>query len=132
MLVTSIFLFFPQCFQKALFLRSLKVRILWLRVNVFSNSICDIAVASAPIHAFLELINYNPFPNKPLILRVCSESLLKTLWEKEKLLVKSNFSFSYGIFYLLENSLPFSLNLKLLSANSFWLEESKICRLGKG
>ena len=33
---------------------------------------------------------------------------------------------------LLENFLPFSLNLKLSSANSFSLEEFKICRLGKG
>ena len=31
----------------------------------------------------------------------------------------------------LENFLPFSSNLKLLSANTFSLEESKICRLGK-
>ena len=30
----------------------------------------------------------------------------------------------------LEIVLPFSSNLKLLSANSFSLEESKICRLG--
>ena len=36
----------------------------------------------------------NPFPNKPRFLRVCSTSPLKTLWEKEKLLVTSNFSFS--------------------------------------
>ena len=28
-----------------------------------------------------------PFPNKPLFLRLCSTSLLKTLWVKEKLLV---------------------------------------------
>ena len=28
--------------------------------------------------------------------------------------------------------MPFSANLKLLSANSFSLEESKICCLGKG
>ena len=27
---------------------------------------------------------------------------------------------------------PLSSNLKLLSANSFSLEESKICRMGKG
>ena len=31
----------------------------------------------------------------------------------------------------LKNFLPFSSNLKLLSANSFSLEESKICCLGK-
>ena len=67
----------------------------------------------------------NPFPNRPWFLRVCSTSLLKTLWEKEKLLVTSNFSFSHSIFYL-------SLNLKLSSANSFSFEKSKICCLGKG
>ena len=38
----------------------------------------------------------NPFPNKPWFLRVCSTCLLKTLWEKEKLLVTSNFSFLYA------------------------------------
>ena len=34
-------------------------------------------------------------------------------------------------FLLLENFLPFSLNLTLSSASSFSLEESKICCLGK-
>ena len=46
---------------------------------------------------FLSLIN--PFPNKPFYLDVCSTSLLKTLWKKEKLLIMSNFSFSHGVFY---------------------------------
>ena len=44
----------------------------------------------------------NPFPNKPWFLRVCSTSPLKTLWEKEKLLVTSNFSFSHSVFYPFE------------------------------
>ena len=39
------------------------------------------------------------FPNKPWLLRVCSTSLLKTLWEKEKLLIMSNFSFFHSVFY---------------------------------
>ena len=47
-------------------------------------------------------IVFNPFPNKPWFLCVCSTSLLKTLWEKEKLLVTSNFSFSHSVFYLFE------------------------------
>ena len=41
----------------------------------------------------------NPFPKEPLFPRVCSTSLLKTLWEKEILLVMSNFSFSHSVFY---------------------------------
>ena len=44
----------------------------------------------------------NPFPNKPWFLRVCSTCLLKTLREKEKLLVTSNFSFSHSVFYSFE------------------------------
>ena len=35
-----------------------------------------------------------------MLLRVCSMSLLKTLWGKEKLLVTSNFSFSHSVFCL--------------------------------
>ena len=42
---------------------------------------------------------FNPFPNKPWFLCVCNASLLKTLREKEKLLVTSNFSFSHSVFY---------------------------------
>ena len=61
----------------------------------------------------------------PWFLRVCSTSLLKTLWEKEKLLVTA-------ISTLLDNFFSFSSNSKLSSANSFSLEESKICLLGKG
>ena len=41
----------------------------------------------------------NPLPNKPWFLRVCVTSLLKTQWEKEKLLVTSKFSFSQKVFY---------------------------------
>ena len=44
---------------------------------------------------------FNPFPNKPWFLGVCSTSLLKTLWEKDKLFVTSNFSFSHSVFYRL-------------------------------
>ena len=44
------------------------------------------------------LKDFNPFLNKPWFLHVCM-SLLKTLWEHEKLLVTSNFSFSNSVFY---------------------------------
>ena len=43
---------------------------------------------------------FNPFPNKPLFLCVCSTSLLKTLWKKKKLLIMSKFSFSHSVFDL--------------------------------
>ena len=37
---------------------------------------------------FILFISINPFPNKALFLRVCSTSVLKTPWEKQKLLVR--------------------------------------------
>ena len=41
----------------------------------------------------------NLFPNRPWFLHVCSTNLLKALWEKEKMLMTSNFSFSQSVFY---------------------------------
>ena len=67
------FLLFPQCFRKACFHGTSKGVIVWEWVN--------------------------PFSNKPLVLCVCSTSLLKTLWVKEKLHITSNFSFSRSVFY---------------------------------
>ena len=43
---------------------------------------------------------FNPFPNKSWFLCVCSKGLLKTLWEKKKLLVTSNFSFPNKSWFL--------------------------------
>ena len=42
---------------------------------------------------------FNPSPNKLWFLRVRSTSLLKTLWEKKKLLETSNFAFYHYVFY---------------------------------
>ena len=61
----------------------------------------------------------NPFPNKPWFLRVCSTSLLKTLWEKEKLLVTSNFSFSQGVFYPFGELSAICILLKLVFCKLF-------------
>ena len=43
---------------------------------------------------------FNPFPHNNTFWGLWETSLLKTLWEKEKLLITSNFSFSYSVFYL--------------------------------
>ena len=47
----------------------------------------------------LQPATLHPFPNNPLFLYVCTKCFLKTLWEKEKLLETSNFSFSNSVFY---------------------------------
>ena len=90
-------------------------------------------------HYFILAVASFTYPCFPVIsltlswfLRVCSTSLLKTLCENEKLFVTSNSPFPTVFFTRLESFLPFSSNLKLLSATSFSLEGSKICCLGKG
>ena len=65
---------------------------------------------------------FSPFPNKPWFLCVCSTSVWKHCGKRRNCLFSS----------LLEKFLPFSLNLKLLSANSYTLGGSEICCLGKG
>ena len=61
----------------------------------------------------------NPFPNKALSLSVCTTSLLKTLCQKEKLLLMSNFSFSHGIFYPFGESSTMFIKLKIVVCKHF-------------
>ena len=65
-------------------------------------------------------LKFNPFPNKPWFLRVCFKSLLKTLWEKEKLLATSNFSFSHCVFYLLGEVSTIFNKFEIVVCKLFW------------
>ena len=71
--------------------------------------------------SFLAILcpHINPFPNKPWFSRVCSWSLLKTLWEKEKLLVTSNFSFSHSVFYPFGELSAIFIKLKIVVCKLF-------------
>ena len=65
---------------------------------------------------------FNPFPNKLWVLRVCSTSLLETLWKKEKLLVTSNFSFSHNIFYPFGELSAIFISLRIVVCKLFQFE----------
>ena len=75
---------------------------------------------------------FNPFPNKPRFLRVCSASLLKTLWEKDKLLIMSNFSFSYSVFYPFEELSAIFIKFKIVICKLFQFGKVKNLLFGKG
>ena len=67
----------------------------------------------------------NPFPNKPWFSCLCSTCLMKTLWEKEKLLVKSIFSFSHSAFYPLTHyQILDSSKLKEFADDNFKFDEN--------
>ena len=75
---------------------------------------------------------FNPFPNKPWFLRVRITSLLKTLWEKEKLLVTSNFSFSHSVFYLFGELPAIFIKFEIDVCKLFQFERVQNLSFGKG
>ena len=90
-IVNQHFLLFPQCFLS--YQKDITPFEQQRSCYLQTHSIWDKAKTS------FSWYRVHPFPNKPLFLRVCSTSLMKTLWEKEKLLMTSNFSFSNSVFY---------------------------------
>ena len=63
----------------------------------------------------------NSLPYEPLFLRFCSTILLKqkTLWENEKLLVTSNFSFSHSVFYPFGELFPIFIKFDIVVCELF-------------
>ena len=68
----------------------------------------------------------------PGFLRVCRTSLLKTLWEKEKLLVTSNFSFSHSVLYPSGELSAIFLKFKIVVCKLFQFGRVKNLSFGKG
>ena len=64
-------------------------------------------------------------------LHVYSTSLLKTLWDKEKLLVSCNFSFSHSVFYLFGELSSISIKFEFVDCNIFVWRSLKFV-VGKG
>ena len=120
------FLLFPQNFPKTSPPRSLNFRTVWQKLKrillskdltllilhfSFSNNVFN--------SLYFGLYKINPFPKKPWFLRVCSTSLLKTQWEKEKLLVMSNFCFSHSVFYPFGELSAIFNNFKIVVCKAF-------------
>ena len=68
--------------------------------NLFFNVRVYLVIVPSPYICQRKIHILNCFPNKLWFLRVCSTGLFKTWWEKEKLLVMSNFFFSHSVFHL--------------------------------
>ena len=77
--------------------------------------------------------DFNPFPNKPWFLHVCSTGLFENTVGKGEIARYEQFLlFPLCFSTCSESSVSFSTIFKWSSANSLSLEESKLCRLGKG
>ena len=70
----------------------------------------------------------NPFPNKFFFIT----SVLKTLWEKEKLLVTSNFFFSHTVFYPFEEHFATLIKSEIVVCKLFEIGGVLNLSFGKG
>ena len=117
------------------------LRTLWVKERMFATSIspfpkifCILSRTNLKIHAIIivypthakflvdmstTLLCVNPFPDKSWSLCVCSTILLKTMWEKEKLLVMSNFSFSHNVFYPFGEIFPIFIKFEIAVCKLF-------------
>ena len=94
---------------------------------------CNTILSDYTKYIEVHLDVYCPFPSKAFFLCVCSTSDLKTLWEKEKLPITSNFSFFHTVFYPLGGPATIFIKFKIIVCiYSFSLEELKICHLRNG
>ena len=75
---------------------------------------------------------FYPFPNKTWFLCGCSTSLLKTLWEKEKLPVSSNFSFFHNVFYPLGELYAIFIEFEIVVCKLFEFGRVYNLSFGKG
>ena len=100
LLKMSNFIFFHDVFYANCILKSFNSHVLIVVCSFLNLGWSQNGVSGNGLKCGRE--NLNPFPNKAWFLRGRSTSLFKTLWEKEKLLITSNFSFSPSVFYPFE------------------------------
>ena len=88
--------------------------------------------STAGIHVWRLSLPINPLPNKLWFLRVRSTSLWKTLWEMEKLLVTSNFSFFHSVCYPICKLFAIFIKSEIVVCELFQFGRDLILSFGKG
>ena len=100
-IITSVFTLQPelQCRECAT-LSSISESRLQLLVNPAAAGKFMVQWSNNILHLTLyHMTKVNPLLHRYSFRRINNRQLLKTLWDKEKLLITSNFSFSHNVFY---------------------------------
>ena len=93
----------------------------------------ELLITSVSTFHKIFLKSFLTLPKKALVLTCLQYKSFENTVEKGEIAGDEQFLLFPTVFSTsMENHLPFSSNLELLSAKSFSLEESKICCLGKG
>ena len=77
-------------------------------------------------------LQLNLSSNNPWFLHICSTCPLKTLGEKERLLIRSNFSFSHSVFYLFGELFAIFIKFEIDVCKVFQLGRAQNLKFGKG
>ena len=118
------FLLFPQCFL-------LNQKIVSPLVNIYDIISLFAAELEEPkISMWRKGLTLSQ--TSPGFLRVCSTNLLKTLWEEEKLLVMSNFSFSHSVFCPIRKLSTIFINFEIVVCKLFQFGRAQNLSFGKG
>ena len=120
---------FPSVFPKDLCCRHVKTRTCSERVKLFWFVTYYLQQA---IFVIEQQTTFKPFQNKPWFLPFCSASFFKTLWEKEKLLITSNFSFSHSVFYPFGEFPAIFIELETVTCKFYQLGKVENLFFGKG
>ena len=138
---------FLPCFQMASYSRSLNIWIVWERVKTQGCVVTNFVIISlkrlpAELMTTLKICKYYSWQIKISMLTLSQTSpdfyvsAVEVFWKhcgkRRNCSWRAISPFPTVFSTHLENYLPFSSNLELSSKNSVSLEESKICRLGKG
>ena len=91
------------------------------------------SISTSTATDFAYFSNFNPLLHRYSFRHIKNRQLLKTLREKEKLLVTSNFSFSHNVFYSIRYlCLHLSTFFDIISLFAVELGKSKIGLFGNG
>ena len=108
-------------FSKGSFFRVLKSRYCVVKGWVYDDANKGLSV-SFNENVYDQNPNYilfNPVPHNDTFWHPWETSRLKTLWEKEKLLITRNFSFTHSIFYLFKELSDIFIKFKIVVCKLF-------------
>ena len=90
---------------------------------MFFNDIFKKGQEDCPLPDVWCFLNFNTFPHTDAFWRLCSRPLWKTLWQKEKLLMMSNFSLCHNVFNSSNITLSFT-DVFLIVAKMFQMSSA--------
>ena len=99
----------------------------WIRVNFHKDFRRPFSPSGKKVNPRTRTLPVKPFPQDPWFLRPYKRRLLKTSWEKEKMLVTSIFSFFHNIFFFIKDINHYLSNIRFDVCKCFQYGQCLTC-----